>query len=149
MIRSSFSFVKVKVISKDSKTKQLEILQEDKIKVSNSKSCTDNVKRNKIEEIETEMAEVLKDIQTKKHEKDLKHLKELKSNKGKAAAIFSLRDKVLGMKKSSQEQVAVINPVTGHYVYTAEEIKQVSLDYCVNLLTKKEQKEEVERISGI
>ena len=73
-------------------------------------------------------------------------LEEIQSNKGKSSAVFNLRDKVLGKKKGTQEQVAVINPETGQYVYTAKEIKQVSLNYCVNLLRKKEPPDEFKDI---
>ena len=107
-------------------------------KVSNSYTDSVTIRNAKIEEVETEMAEALKAIQTKKHERDIKYLDELNSNKGKSAAVFGLHKKVVGSKKSAQEQVAIINPETGNYVYTADEIKKVSLNYCVHLLRKKE-----------
>ena len=87
------------------------------------------------------MSAALKDIEKNKFTKDLKQLEFMKYNKGKAAAVFSLKDKVIGKKKSPQEPVVIVDPDTGNEVYSPEEIKRVSLKFVVNLLKTKEPKE--------
>ena len=83
------------------------------------------------------MAVVLKNIEIDRLEKDAKYLENLKANKGKAASVFGLCDMVLGKKKVSQDQVVLIDPDTNTEVNTPTDIKRVSLNYIVNLLTKK------------
>ena len=51
--------------------------------------------------------------------------------------MFNTLTKICGDKKESQEQVAMINPVSRAWVYEPNEIKEVSLKYCVDLLTKR------------
>ena len=54
--------------------------------------------------------------------------------------MFSLKERVLGQKKSPLEPVIIKDPETGAEVNTPSEIKRVSLKYCVNLLKKKHPK---------
>ena len=75
-------------------------------------------------------------------EEELKSLDEVKKGKGNAAAIFNLRGKVLGLKKTTQEAVVLINPENGQEVNTPEDIRKVSLDYCTSLLRNREHKDE-------
>ena len=70
----------------------------------------------------------------------------LRKNKGKSAAIFKVKDALLGKKKVSQDQVAIIDPESGGTVYSPEEIKKVSLQYCVTLLTNRKPKPEYAEI---
>ena len=93
------------------------------------------------------MAEVMNTIQSNQYERELKNLIVMKSVKGRSAAIFDLRDKVLGKKKTQQDAVIIINPETGENVFTPKEIKSVSLKYCVDLLTNKEPKKEYEDVT--
>ena len=57
--------------------------------------------------------------------------------KGKAAAAFSLKDKVLGKSKTKHEAVVIVDPDSGVDFYEPNEIKHVSLECCVNLLKSK------------
>ena len=57
------------------------------------------------------------------------------------ASIFHLKDKIVGNKKIPQEQVALVDPKTNQPVYSAKEIKRVTLEYCVSVLTNDEPKE--------
>ena len=68
----------------------------------------------------------------------MKTLEEIKNSKGNSAAVFALRDIILGKKKSPQEPVVLVNPENGSKVYNPDDIKEISLKYCVNLLKKKE-----------
>ena len=76
-----------------------------------------------------------------KFTKEIKQLESIKQNKGKAAAVFSLKDKVIGKKKTPQEQVVIVDPETGNEVCSPEDIKRVSLNFVVDLLKTKEPKE--------
>ena len=58
-------------------------------------------------------------------------------NKGRSAAVFSLKDQVFGNKKASQDAVVLTGPETGIEVHTPEDIKCVSLNYLVNILKTK------------
>ena len=92
------------------------------------------------------MTSVLKKMEDRKFEKDMFELDNIRKNKGKAAEIFALKDKILGKKKITQDQVVVNDPETGLDVYTPDEIKRVSLNYLVNLLKTKEPKPEYSEI---
>ena len=139
LTRTKFAcFGKVKIHSKSKEQKSLENLQMEKLLVNN------NPPENHIEiiqSIDQEMATTLKEIERNKLEKDMRQLENLKENKGRAAAVFSLKDKILGKKKVSQDQVVLTDPVTGKDVYTPAEIKRVSLDYLVNILKTEEPSE--------
>ena len=71
-------------------------------------------------------------------------LKETKSVKGKAAAVFQLRDDVLGGKDSSSEPSVMTDPCSKKMIHSPEEIKSVSLRYCKNLLTNRPAREPYE-----
>ena len=73
-------------------------------------------------------------------------MKELKSSNGKSASQFWLKDQISGKKKGAQEQVALIDPASGFMVYKPDDIKRVSLDYCVNLLETKDPKDGYQHI---
>ena len=79
------------------------------------------------------------------YEKKLENLRTLKSTKGRSAAVFSLRAKVLGEKKVRQEAAAVEDPVTKVIIYDAENVKDTSLEYLKNLLSNRKPKEEYEK----
>ena len=55
----------------------------------------------------------------------------LKKKKGKSAAIFNLKDKVIGKKISVQEATTMKDPKTKDTLTNRNEIKQASLNYCV------------------
>ena len=83
------------------------------------------------------MAEILKTIQKNKYEKEVRLLENAKLTKGKSAANFRLRDMVLGKKIQPQDPIVLIDPITKKQVVKAKEIKEVSLNYCLDLLTNK------------
>ena len=91
-------FGKVKISSKSEDTKRLEVLQAEKLKLEE----VDNAeKAEKQKSIDAKMALVLKELQLNKYKKDLKSLDEIVKTKGKSAAIFNLRDRILGSKKAA------------------------------------------------
>ena len=76
-------------------------------------------KANEIEEIEKvdeEIAEKLLGLQREHYEKKLEYLKDLKKEKGKSAAIFKLKEKVVGSKKEGMESVSMNDPITGQMI---------------------------------
>ena len=54
----------------------------------------------------------------------------IKNSKGHIAALFSVKDRVVGPKQSSTDAVLVIDPVTGLECKTPAAIKQATLTYC-------------------
>ena len=138
------TFGKIKVYSKPKKERELDHLQEQKIKLSNklpSKKISDE-----IEVLNTKMSIVLDNLKSAKHEKEIKQLENMKKSKGKSAATFHLKNKIVGSKKTTPDQVVIIDPSTRKEVYDTEEIKRVSLKYCIDLLTDKKPKEEYAEI---
>ena len=85
----------------------------------------------------------------RKHNQNIKNqkeeIREVKIKKVKVAAIFNLCEDIIGKEASSNDPVVVTDPETGIDVMDPEEIKRVSLKYCVNILTNKEPKEEYKK----
>ena len=75
--------------------------------------------------------------QTQSIETEQQKLLKILNEKGQSAAIFKLRENIIGSKKNPLEPVAINDPATGFAVLEPEEIKQVSLRYCVQLLTNR------------
>ena len=81
-------------------------------------------------------------MQKEAFEAELKGIRDTKSCRGRGAAIFQIKDKVVGKKTSAPEAVVLTDPVTKLEVNTPDEIKRVSLEYCSKLLTNREPKKE-------
>ena len=90
----------------------------------------DENQKETLKHIEEEMCKELKSLQGKKMEEKFKKMKEAKKKKGMSAAVFHLREDILGGKKSLEEPAVVRNPATGEEVDTPEEIKKITLQYC-------------------
>ena len=133
------SFGKVKLYSRDKNEKGINKIQEKKNILAATANTTN--KEEKIMALDTELAKVLEDVKSAQYERDINELKNLKKCKGKAAATFKLRNKILGNKKAPQDTIAIIDPETGFQVFEPEKIKGVSLKYCVNLLSNREASE--------
>ena len=67
----------------------------------------------------------------------MRYIENLQRNKGKSAAVFGLKETIFGKRKKSQDRVVIKDPETGRDVSSPAEIKRVSLNYLVNLLTSK------------
>ena len=133
------AFGKVKEHTKPVINKELDTLHKAKKDIieSNGIYLEDEVKK-----IDEDIAETLLKIQRETFEKELKDIKELKNAKGKSAAIFKVKGKIVGPKASAQEATILTDPKTGAEVSTPDDIKRVSLQYCKDLLTNREPKEE-------
>ena len=69
---------------------------------------------------------------TQKLEAQLQKIKS--SNQGRSGNVFQIRKSVLGSKKGGQEASAIRDPESGELVVNKEEIKRITLKYCVNNL---------------
>ena len=95
-----------------------------------------------VNEVDKAIGNELLEIQKVDVEKGIKEVMMMKNSKGKSAAIFKTLQKINGSKKTNQEQVAMKHPETDLEIFEPKEIKSASLEYCVNLLTKKNCHEE-------
>ena len=101
--------------------------------------------KKRVESIEEKITEQLLANQRKEFEKELKDLKDIQKKKGKSAAIFNLKEKVIGQKKAGQEATIMKDPKTKDILTSRTKIKEASLDYCVELLTNRSPKEEYKK----
>ena len=76
------------------------------------------------------------------YEKKLHYLDKLKKEKGKSAAIFKLKEKIVGSKKTTQEAVVMKDPESGELIVENDELKKASVKYVSKLLTNRNPKEE-------
>ena len=109
------------------------------------KLYTEKVKADTEEEIQAvdcRIADKLLQKQRKEYEDKLEYLKLVKKEKGKSAAIFKLKEKILGSRKDGMESVSMNDPVSGHMICNPEELKKASVDYLSKILTNRAPKEE-------
>ena len=125
------------------KNKRLSELQERKCQIGRATNNNDEeVRKETLKQIDQEMSEELKSIQRSKFKENINRMNELKEKKGPSAAVFHLREDIIGGKKAVEEPAVVTNPETGEDVDTPKQIKKVTLQYCKQLLTKRKPKEE-------
>ena len=139
------AFGKVKEKGKQKNCKELETLMKEKSELLSDKiEKQQNVIDDKINDIDSKIAENLIKKQRAAFEQELESLRMLKNSKGMSAAVFNLREKVVGPKAAKQEATVVIDPKNNSEVTSPDEIKRVSLQYCVDLLTNRKPKEDFE-----
>ena len=63
-----------------------------------------------IKNVDTKIAAKLLEKQRKEYEDKLDYLKTIKKDKGKSAAIFKLKEKILGSRKDGMESVSMNDP---------------------------------------
>ena len=79
-----------------------------------------------------------KDLIKKQSKRIEEEVIKIKSQKlGRVGNIFKMKEVITGPKKGSQVPTAIRNPATGDLVVSNEEIKNVTLAYCVANLTNK------------
>ena len=120
----------------------MEALQEKKTELYSVEIGTINEKQ--VEEIDKKIAANLLKIQRETFEAELESIREMKSSRGRSAAIFNTKDKIVGKKATAPEAVVLFNPRTKEEVNTANDIKKVSLQYCTDLLTNRKPKVQYE-----
>ena len=129
----AFGKVKVKFNSKANKELKALHLKKQSIQINDSTDRDEEVAK-----IDNEIADTLVVKQRDMFQKELGCMLETKSSRGITAATFQLKEKIVGPKSLSTEAVTLIDPVSGSEVNTALAIRQVSLDYCYNLLSSRE-----------
>ena len=87
--------------------------------------------------MDVELTVALHEVNKANYEKEVESLLSKMNKKGKSAAVFELKERILGSKMASMEAVVLEDPETGCVVDSPEEIKAVSLAYCTNLLTNR------------
>ena len=93
------AFGKVKVYSKSKEERKIDNLQRKKNQLIKSNGATDD----KVESLNTEMTLALHELQSKTFNKEINQLLNLQKNKGRTAATFHLKNKILGSKKNSDD----------------------------------------------
>ena len=82
--------------------------------------------------------------QSKKIEEKVEDI--MSKKQGRAGNIFAMKKGIVGPKKSRQEASAIKDPKTGELMVTKDDIKKVTLKYCVENLKGNEPDEEVKEI---
>ena len=116
------AFGKVKETSKSKVCKELETLMKEKKELVENKVDHNNDNVAKSKEIDSKIAANLLLKQREAFEKELDGLRELKHSKGSSAAVFNLREKVVGPKSLGQVATVIIDPKTKLEVSEPEEI---------------------------
>ena len=131
------AFDKVTVRKELKRNKEMIILKEKRAQLINKDS--DN-NEDEIKLIDNEITNKILSKQRNNLEYELKQLKSLAKHKGKTAAIFNLKGKVIGNKKTEQEPTSMKHPVTHEVLTKRSEIKKAALAYCVDLLDNRKPK---------
>ena len=108
-------FGKVKIKEGDQHKVKLEKLQKEKNKIL---ALHNYDKEHEVMKLDQEMASTLKEMDTKVKEREVNYLMNLQNRKGKAAAVFNLRNYILGSKQQSQERIVLEDPETGEHIIT-------------------------------
>jgi hypothetical protein len=121
--------------------KEIKFASFGKSRMSTNKKKTNG---NKSEEIKDE--DILKE-QCKQIEERINTVKGQKL--GRVGSIFKIKECIMGPKKGTQEPTAVRDPISGDIVVANEEIKRVTLEYCVKNLENSTPDPEVELDTNI
>ena len=137
------AFGKAKERAKPIVDKENDALKNEKEKLLSIKEKKNEVYIDeKIKDIDDKMTAKLLKTQREQFEKELCSLREVKTSKGMSAAVFKLKEKIVGPKSTKQEATVLIDPQSNLEVNTPEDIKRISLQYCVDLLTNRKPKDE-------
>ena len=77
-------------------------------------------------------------------DKQLNEIIKVKNMKGEAAAVFAIKEKVVGSKKDNDGPAVVRDPKTNKLIFNPVGILKASVDYCEQLLTNRLPKENFE-----
>ena len=131
------SFGKVTVRNEQRASKELRALVSEKIKVVSDLAES---KVGELEILEKQIQEETISCQRQNFEQQLKKLKSISVCKGKSAAIFNLRDSVIGEKKIALEAIVMKDPNSNLELTNPKSIRSAALFYCYNLLQNREPK---------
>ena len=134
------SFGKAKKKSKFSISKEMDALQKEKDDIYRKNGNNTSV-HDKIKDIDEKITANLLKVQREAFEQELDSICKMKITKGLSAAVFKLKENIVGSKKANQVATIVFDPKANVEVTTPEDI---SLEYCVNLLTNRKPKKDFE-----
>ena len=133
------SFGKVKFKKRCVEDEKLSELQARKCSLLAEENTEVNtIKRQLIDE---EIASALMTKQSNALQQKVSLLHDIKAKKGKMAALFKLKEGVVGPKSAQTEAVSLLDPESGCEITSAVGIKKASLDYCTKLLTNRAPKD--------
>ena len=129
------AFGKIKFKASNTCDKKLTELQRKKIALNQNASDVESEESKAIDE---EIAAILVKKQSEGLQKEVGYLLDAKRKGGTSAALFKLKNKVLGPKSPPNDAVIIVDPTDGCEIDTAHGIRKVTLEYCTNLLTNRE-----------
>ena len=101
---------------------------------------------NEIKDIDKKIANALHELNKYNYEKEIRCLHTTKKSKGMAAAMYKIKDKVQGVKEPPIDAMPIKDPETGILLTDPEEINEVTLNYCLDVLKDREPKPEFKQI---
>ena len=96
-----------------------------------------NELKKKIEVIDKDLKKAVDEVQKRDMQTEITKLQRIKATKGTSAAVFNLRGGILGSSKSSSDPISIVDPSSGLPIMSPVQIKKVTLEYCVKLLTNR------------
>ena len=112
-------------------------IEEERRSVTTEANMNESQRELKLNELDEKMVVALKSMQREALNKEEERLTEVKTRKGKTAALFSLKENIVGWKKQTQEPTSVIDPETREVISDPQDIRAVVLKYCKTLLTNR------------
>ena len=96
--------------------------------------------KHKIKVIDEKLVTAIHNVNVKNYEKEIESLKTVSKSKGMSAAIYKLKEKVLGPKEKSPDAMGVEDPDSGHLITDPDSINEATLKYCLQLLSDRDPK---------
>ena len=119
----------------------LDELLEDKKKIlETSNEASEEI----VAEVDRKIVNELKRKQKDEMNKEFQRVYQLIREKGKASAVFDVKERIIGGKKNAGEPHVIKHPKTGNLLFKPKEMKKASVQYCKELLTNRVPKEEFE-----
>ena len=135
------AFGKVKEKTSKKSFNSVDVIQKEKVKIFEKKTGENHLEfAAKVESIDKRLSSALIGQQRESFLARMESITKLQKQKGRSAAVFNLKDDVIGHKKTGQEATILIDPITRKEVTSPFEIRRVSLDYCNELLTNRKPK---------
>ena len=102
--------------------------------------------KEKIDDIDSRLAEAIDAANKKNLELEKASLRNILENKGRSAAIFNLKDRVLGSRKTSQEPTVIIDKVKGEIYDTPATIKKHLYSTVLNCFLTNHQRKNMKQL---
>ena len=142
---------KIMKVAKDEELDEEEVMKnvdaiETKVKFKAFGKTKDTTLKKRVERRNTNDEELLK-LQGKAMEEEIMKVKgEAKDGVGR---VYKMKKRMMGGKNAGQEPTAIRNPANNELVVSSEEIKEVTLKYCVDNLKNKREDENEAKVNEI